>query len=68
VRRVDLQSGVFDAAPIGNDLGVIAGEGIKPFSKTDFTEDLQKFDVPTVAHWGDRLTLSFDIGMGSLAP
>src|ERR1035438_3074802 len=23
-------------------------EGIKPFSKTDFTEDLKKFDVPTL--------------------
>src|ERR1022692_1381014 len=25
-----------------------SGEGIKPFSKTDFTEDLKKFDVPTL--------------------
>ncbi len=31
-----------------------AYEAIKAFSKTDFTEDLKKFDVPTlIVHGGD---------------
>ena len=35
------------AAPVGTTWSS-SGEGIKPFSKTDFTEDLKKFDVPTL--------------------
>jgi non-heme chloroperoxidase len=31
--------------------GVI--DRIKAFSETDFTEDLKKFDVPTLIHHGD---------------
>jgi non-heme chloroperoxidase len=54
-KGAELSQGVVDAFWLQSMLGGIKGEldCIKQFSETDFTEDLKKFDVPTLIVHGD---------------